>query len=187
MKKYKEQWDNYFEGGIAIWSEFGYQYHSYLITKHIVSQLPINKRGKIIQFGTGLGVTVELLCNLFGNERVIGYDLFNPLGHPNIEFFDIETGKLPNLNYDENIAYIEIDTGSISHMKSNRTELLKWALMSIADGGYILTNKGIALELAETKQYIFEIIGLNEFDIPELWKNVHQSRLNTKVILEIKR
>ena len=49
---------------------------------------------------------------------------------------------------------------------------------------YILTNKKLALELRQDTKYNFDIINLNEFDIPELWKNVHQSRLNTKVILK---
>ena len=60
--KYKEQWDNYFDGKLAMWSYFGYKYHSYTITKHIVSKLPIPKTGKLIQLGTALGVVVEYLC-----------------------------------------------------------------------------------------------------------------------------
>ena len=60
--RYKKQWNAYFEGGIAMWSYFGYQYHSYLIVKHILSTLPVPSFGKIVQMGTGLGITVELLC-----------------------------------------------------------------------------------------------------------------------------
>ena len=180
--KYKEQWDNYFEGGIEMWSYFGYRYHSYTITKHIVSNLPIPKSGKLIQLGTGLGVVVEYLCNQYGEDRVIGYDLFNPLGHPNIEFLDMET-DIPDEN---KIAYLEIDVGSMSHFREQRKKLLEWSFSNMVDGGYILTNRELALELEEEGKYKFDIINLNEFDIPELWENVHESRLNKKKILFLK-
>jgi len=188
--KYKEQWQNYFEGGIEMWSYFGYQYHSYTITKHIVSKLSIPKHGKLIQLGTGLGVVVEYLCNKYGYDRVIGYDLFNPLGHPNIEFLDMET-DIPDEN---KIAYLEIDVGSMSHFSEQRKKILEWSFSNMVSGGYVLTNKKLALELQEEPasswnfelgQHRFDIINLNEFDVPELWENVHQSRLNTKVLLKI--
>ena len=178
--RYKEQWDNYFEGGIEMWSYFGYQYHSYLITKHIISTLPIPKVGKLVQFGTGLGIVVEFLCNLYGNDRVIGYDLFNPLSHPNVKFLDVDK-TIPPV---DDMAYVEIDVGSMSHFRSQRKELLVWTFDNMVNNGYILTNKKLALELRQDTKYNFDIINLNEFDIPELWKNVHQSRLNTKVILK---
>ena len=180
--KYKEQWNNYFEGGIEMWSYFGYQYHSYTITKHIISKLPIPQTGKLIQLGTGLGVVVEYLCLKYGEDRVIGYDLFNPLGQPNIEYLDMEK-NIPNVN---KIAYLEIDVGSMSHFRKQRKKLLEWSFDNMVKGGYVVTNISLAKELQEEGKYKFDIINLNEFDIPSLWKNVHQSRLNTKVILKIK-
>ncbi len=178
--KYKEQWDNYFEGGIEMWSYFGYQYHSYTITKHIVSNLPIPKSGKLIQLGTALGLVVEYLCLKYGEDRVIGYDLFNPLRHPNIEFLDMET-DIPEVN---KIAYLEIDVGSMSHFREQRKKLLEWSFSNMVNGGYVLTNRKLALELEG--KYKFDIINLNEFDIPELWENVHESRLNTKILLKVR-
>ena len=41
--KYKKLWKDYFEGGVAMWSEYGYNYHSYLIAKNIISNLKFNK------------------------------------------------------------------------------------------------------------------------------------------------
>ena len=181
MNRFKEQWNNYFEGKISIWSYFGYQYHSNLIVKHVVPKLNIPPEGKIIQLGTGLGIAVETLCNLFGSDRVVGYDLFNPLRHPNIQFLDTEV-QIPPRN---KIAFIEIDIGSMSHASENRKKLLNWALENTIIGGCILTNKKLADELKKDGVDNFEIIALNSFDIPELWSNVHESRLNTKVILRI--
>ena len=82
--EYKKIWIDYFDGGNVIWSEHNFEYHSYTIIKHILSKLPISKKGKLLQLGTGLGLSVELLCNLYGYDRVVGYDLFNTLKHPNI-------------------------------------------------------------------------------------------------------
>ena len=180
--KYKEQWSNYFEGDIEIWSYFGYQYHSYLITKHIVPLLSIPKTGKLIQLGTGLGITVELLCNLYGEHRTLGYDLFNPLYHPNIHFLDI-TKEMPPAS---KIAYLEIDVGSMNHFEEKRMDILLWALNNMVNNGYILTNRKLVSKLKIERYNNFEIINLKEFDIPELWKNVHQSRLDTKTILKVK-
>ncbi len=181
-ERYKKIWSDYFNGGIAMWSYYGYKYHSYLITKHIVCDLPIPKKGKLVQLGTGLGTTIELLCLKFGEDRVVGYDLFNPLGHNNIKFLDT-TEEAPPV---EDIAYLEIDICSMSDARNHRRDLLNWALNTVVKGGYILTNKSITQDLVKEK-WAFEIIELNSFDIPELWfDNPHENRINTKVILKIK-
>lgn len=177
MSNYKEIWKDWFEGNKSIWSEYGYSYHSYTITKYIVKDLQI-PNGNIVQFGTGLGITVELLCNIFGNDRVIGYDIFNPLKHPNIVFFD--AGKMSlDIN---NIAYCDIDIGSISTHYNERKNLIDYVSKNIIQGGYILTSK----KLVEEYKNDFEIIELTNFDIPELWKNVHESRLYTKILMKKK-
>jgi hypothetical protein len=179
--KYRKIWNDYFEGGLSMWSHFGYKYHSYLLTKHIVSKLPIPKNGKLVQLGTGLGITTELLCCLHGEDRVIGYDLFNPLNHPNIRFLDT-TKTMPPIN---DLAYLEIDICSMSDAKNHRKELLLWAMNNMLSGGFILTNKSLAEELKEKEGWKFNIINLNDFDIPELWASPHENRINTKVLLKI--
>lgn len=179
--KYKKIWNDYFEGGIAMWSYFGYNYHSYMIIKHILSKLDVPETGKIIQLGTGIGVAVEMLCHLYGYDRVVGYDVFNPLSHPNIKFLDTDE----NPPSDKDIAFLEIDVSSMSDAASSRRRLLNWAMENVKKGGYILTNRKLAIELKQTRIYNFDIIDLHSFDVPELWKNVHESRLNTKVILRM--
>ena len=88
---YNKQWKDWFDGGQSIWSEYGYTYHSYQIAKYLVKNLDIPKKGDIIQLGTGIGITIEELCNIFGKKRVYGYDIFNPLQHPNIHSMDLST------------------------------------------------------------------------------------------------
>lgn len=180
--KYKKAWNDYFDGGISMWSYFGYNYHSYQIIKHILSKLAVPEKGKIIQVGTGIGVAVEMLCHLYGYDRVVGYDIFNPLSHPNIKFLDTNI----NVPKDKDIAFLEIDVSSMSDAADSRRKLLSWAMHSVKNGGYILTNRKLALELKQSQGYNFDIIDLYSFDIPELWENVHESRLNTKVLLRIK-
>jgi len=183
MNKYKEAWNSYFEGGLATWPYFGYQYHSYLIIKHILPLLDVPKDGKVIQMGTALGVAVEYLCFLYGEDRVIGYDLFNPLGHPNIQFLDTEVATPPKMQ----ISFLEIDVGSMSDKRENRKNLLLWGMDNTVDNGLILTNRKLMLELEREGKWNFDVIDLNSFDIPALWKNVYETRLNTKVILRIKK
>ena len=72
MSDYNKIWKDWFEGGNSIWSEYGYNYHSYLITKHIIQNLNIPKEGHILQFVTGLGITIELLYSIYGVSRVMG-------------------------------------------------------------------------------------------------------------------
>ena len=165
--KYKEQWNNYFDGGVVMWSYFGYQYHSYKITKHIVTKLPVPESGKLIQLGSGLGVVVEFLCNNYGEDRVIGYDLFNPLGHPNIKFLDMEKSTPPR----DKIAYLEIDVGSMGHFSNQRKKLLEWSFNNIVNGGYVLTNKKLALELKQNKKYNSKVIGLVK--TVATWRNIY--------------
>ena len=64
---YKKQWKEWFDGGNTIWSEYGYNYHSYKISSELLPTLDIPKEGDIIQFGCGVGVTIEKLCELYGS------------------------------------------------------------------------------------------------------------------------
>ena len=166
---------------MSMWSHFGYEYHSYLIVKHILPEIEIPKSGKIIQMGCGLGLAIERLCCIYGEDRVVGYDLFNPLLHPNIKFLDTSL----HAPEDEDIAFLEIDISSMSDAIDKRRELLKWAMNNVKKGGYILTNRKLAVELNDNPDYNFKIIDLHSFDSPRLWNNVYNNRLNSKVLLKV--
>ena len=77
--RYKKQWEEWFDGGNTIWSDYGYNYHSYKISSDLLPTLDIPTEGDIIQFGCGVGVTIEKLCELYGSKRVYGYDIFDAL------------------------------------------------------------------------------------------------------------
>ena len=175
---YKKQWNDWFDGGNTIWSEYGYEYHSYKVASEIISKLKLPK-GDIIQFGCGLGITIEKLCNQFGYDRVYGYDLFNPLNHPRIFSLDV---------YEENthhspIAYCDIDIGSLDTDREARYLLFNWAWGNLVKGGYILINNSVVDDFIDIQPKA-EIKRLNEYDNTELWKNPHQNRLNTKTLVK---
>ena len=181
--KYKKQWKEWFDGGNTIWSEYGYDYHSYKISSQLLPTLDIPKDGDIIQFGCGVGVTIEKLCELYKSNRVYGYDLFNPLNHPRIFSFDVYKEK----PHQRNIAYCDIDIGSVSTDKNIRYDLFDYAWDYLVEGGYILINNSIVEEFKKLHPIAIqnaEIKKLNKFDNKELWKNPHQNRLNTKTLVK---
>lgn len=180
---YNKQWNDWFNGGKCIWSEYGYTYHSYQITKHIIKHLDIPKKGDIVQLGTGLGISIEELCNIFGKKRVYGYDIFNPLQHPNIHSIDLST-DLPKNGY---LAYTDIDVGSVSTHKNIRFDLFSWAWDYTIKGGYVLINNSVLEEFTKKHPLAIqnsELYPLNEYDITHLWENVHKNRLNTKTLIK---
>jgi hypothetical protein len=174
--EYKKIWIDYFEGGNVIWSEHNFEYHSYTIIKHILSKLPISKKGKLLQLGTGLGLSVELLCNLYGYDRVVGYDLFNPLKHPNIEVRDLEKDFLQNTK----ISFCDIDVGVLNEDSDLRKKYFSWAKKNLVVGGYILVNKKIVGKLNNK----FEVIDLTSFNDTNIWKNPHNNRIFTKTLVK---
>ena len=181
--KYSKQWKDWFDGGHTIWSEYGYNYHSYKIVSELLPTLDIPKDGDIIQFGCGVGVSIEKLCELYGRDRVYGYDIFNPLNHPRIFSFDVYKEEPPKTS----IAYCDIDVGSVARDKNIRFDLFSYAWDYTITGGYILVNNSVLDEFKKKHPLSIqnsEIKKLNEFDNSELWKNPHQNRLNTKSLVK---
>ena len=86
--------------------------------------------------GTAYGCSLEKLCSIYGKERVIGWDIENPLAHPNVSIVDCN-GPLPAIN----LALVHVDTGSV-HMPESRDlriKSLKWASQNVITGGYLFT------------------------------------------------
>ena len=55
--------------------------------RQIIFQLPILRMGRLLCW-VPVMEEHDHLIEKFGEDRVIGYDLFNPTNHPNIEIFD---------------------------------------------------------------------------------------------------
>ena len=166
-----------------IWTNYGYDYCSYLVARHIHPLLDIPDNGYIVQIGSGLGLALERLCVIYGYERVIGYDWANPLNHPNVKIIDCN--KLDD-SYD--IAFCEIDVAAAHTHPELRLQCLRWTMGNIVKGGKILFNNNFAAKhfKIDIEKYVedngFSIKQLKSFSHPELEVNYMKSRINTKMI-----
>jgi len=58
--------------------------------EQIICKLTLPKRGKILVLGTHNCISFDKLCERFGYERCIGFDLFNPQSHPSVVIKDCD-------------------------------------------------------------------------------------------------
>ena len=101
---------------------------------NIIFKLDLPKEGYIVVLGTHNCVALQKLCNFFGKDRVIGYDLHNPKNHPNVIIKDCN-----KLNDNDNvpIAFFHNNLGSFSTTPKLKLHGYNWALKNITKGGYI--------------------------------------------------
>lgn len=124
----------------------GYDYKSLVYFENIIKRLKIPKVGKIVQLGSNFCVTLERMCNYYGYKRCVGYDLENPLNHPNVIIKDCsKLGKDKKRDFYK-IAYCDIDLSSLHISPELRVSALKWASQLIVKDGYILTNNSWAFK-----------------------------------------
>ncbi len=124
----------------------GYDYKSLIYFENIIKKLKIPKIGKIVQLGSNFCVTLERMCNFYGHKRCIGYDLINPLNHPNVVIKDCsKLGKDKKMD-NFMIAYCDIDLSSLHISPKLRINAVKWAAKQVVKNGYILTNNSWAFK-----------------------------------------
>ena len=68
--------------------QFGSQYYVNTFYEDIVKNLEIPDKGYIVVMGTARAVSFDILCEHFGYDRCIGYDLYNPSNHPRVKIKD---------------------------------------------------------------------------------------------------
>jgi hypothetical protein len=166
----------------------GYNYKSLIYFESIIKKLKIPKVGKIVQLGSNFCVTLERMCMFFGYDRVVGYDLQNPLNHPNVIIKNcFKLGKDKRKDYFK-IAYCDIDLSSLHISPKLRIHAVKWASNLIVKNGYILTNNSFAFKKHsdfDVEDYLtkknFSIIQLDSFKHLNWAKKFNkQSVWNTK-------
>lgn len=169
--------------GAGVWTHYGFDYCSFLVAKHIHPLLDVPAQGTIVQIGCGLGLAVEKLCELYGEDRVVGFDWLNPLNHPRIEVLDCS-----KLDRSMEIAFCEIDVAAASTHPELRLHCLEWAINNLVEGGIILFNNNFASKHYgfDIEKYVadrgFLIRQLSEYKHPALLENELQSRVNSKMI-----
>ena len=120
---------------------YGKSYYGYQILEKVILQLEdIPKEGYIVLLGTNRCVALDLLCNHFGHERCIGYDLHNPIRHPRVVVKNCmslsDVDDLP-------IAFCHNDLGSFPKTPELKIYGQKWAAKNIIKGGYFLGRNNL--------------------------------------------
>ena len=116
--------------------QFKEKYYVNDFYKSIVFNLNI-PRGGVVVMGTNRGVAFKLLCERYGEDRCVGYDLFNPSKHPKIITRDCMSLSDKD---DYPIAFAHNDIGNFSDTPELKTHAQKWLASNIVKGGYILCN-----------------------------------------------
>lgn len=119
------------------WDQGGENYYVNRFYEEIIFKLDIPTEGKILVLGTHNCVSFDKLCKHFGYDRVIGYDLYNPNNHPNVQIRDCLELKEED-NYP--IAFCHNDLGNFSTTPKLKLHGQKWAANNIVSGGYMLGN-----------------------------------------------
>lgn len=149
--------------------------------QEIIFKLDIPSNGYIVVLGTHNCVAFEKLCNFYGKERVIGYDLHNPNNHPNVIIKDCN-----NLQDKMDIAFLHNDLGSFSTTPKLKLHGYNWSIQNMVKGGYILGNnnlnrakvdiEGIMNENNFSNQYLKDLDS-SKFNLEKLGKKeIHNER-----------
>lgn len=119
---------------------YGENYYAYQIYEKMILNLDIPEEGYIVLMGTNRCVSFDLLCNYFGNDRCIGFDIHNPENHPRVVVKDCmtlsEVDDLP-------IAFCHNDLGSFPTTPELKIYGQKWAARNIIKGGYFLGRNNL--------------------------------------------
>ena len=148
--------------------QFGSQYYVNTFYEDIVKNLEIPDKGYIVVMGTARAVSFDILCEHFGYDRCIGYDLYNPSNHPRVKIKDcMELSESDNIP----IAFAHNDMGSLPHTPDLKIHTHKWLLNNNVKGGYILGNNNL-------NRAKFDFEGLMESNG---FENIQFSELGDKV------
>ena len=156
---------------------YGEKYYANTIFKELVSKLKLPD-GYIIVLGANRGVSMNILIDAFGKDRVIGYDLYNSTQHPQIVTKDVMT-----LSQDDDIpiAFVHNDVGSYPTTPREKSFAQAWAAKNVVIGGFLLGRNNLNSakfkneELLESQgfknyhfndiQHFFDLSDLNDSEI----------------------
>jgi len=134
--------------------------------EQIICKLTLPKRGKILVLGTHNCISFDKLCERFGYERCIGFDLFNPQSHPSVVIKDCD---YLNKDDDFEIAFCHNDIGSFWKTPDLKLHCQEWAAKNIIKGGYFLGNNNYNRPRIELENRM-ENYGFNNYHLTDLPK-----------------
>jgi len=117
-------------------SYWGYQFYERLVVK--LSDIPEN--GHIVVLGTRNCESFDILCEYFGRDRCIGYDLANPTNHPCVQVKNVlELDQAANVP----ISFVHNDIGSFVLTPMAKLHAQRWAADNVITGGYFLGRNNL--------------------------------------------
>jgi hypothetical protein len=120
---------------------YGEKYYAYQIYENVILQMDdIPEEGYIVLLGTNRCVSFDLLCDHFGRDRCVGFDIYNPTNHPCVRIKDCTTlSDVDNMP----IAFCHNDLGSFPTTPELKIHGQKWAAKNITKGGYFLGRNNL--------------------------------------------
>lgn len=133
--------------------QFGSKYYVNDFYREIVSNLDIPKDGFIVVAGTHKAVSFNVLCDMFGSDRCIGFDLYNPSEHNRVFIKDcLSLSEKDNIP----IAFAHNDVGSLSHTPDVKIHAHKWLTGNIVPGGCLMGNNNLNRAKFKFEEYMIE-------------------------------
>jgi hypothetical protein len=134
---------------------YGEDYYAYKIYKNIVLKLQdVPDDGYIVLLGTNRCISFNLLCDHFGEDRCIGFDIHNPTNHPCVKIKDCtqlsEVDDIP-------IAFCHNDLGSFPTTPKLKIHGQKWAARNIIDGGYFLGRNNLNAAKFKSEEFMQDL------------------------------
>tara|TARA_R100000152_G_C6732743_1_gene157214 strand:- start:8 stop:583 length:576 start_codon:yes stop_codon:yes gene_type:complete len=122
-------------------SNYNKDYYAYKIYENVILKLKdVPDEGYIVLLGTNRCVSFNLLCEHFGYERCIGYDIHNPTNHPRVKIKDCNLlSDMDNIP----IAFCHNDLGSFPTTPKLKAHGQEWAAKNFVKGGYFLGRNNL--------------------------------------------
>ena len=131
--------------------QFETEYYVNDFYRDIVFNLDLPEEGYIVVAGTHKAVSFNLLCEKYGKDRCIGFDLYNPSDHPCVKIKDcMELSEEDNIP----IVFAHNDVGSLSHTPELKIHTHKWLASNVVSGGYILGNNNLNRAKFKFEEYM---------------------------------
>lgn len=144
---------------------YGKNYYANTIYKNVILKLEdIPLSGKIVLLGTNRCVAFNLLCDRFGIERCLGYDIANPTNHPSVIVKDCTS-----LNNSDNvpIAFCHNDIGSFPTTPKLKIYCQEWSAKNVILGGYYLGRNNLNRAKYNSEEYM-ESLGFVNYHFKDL-------------------
>lgn len=120
---------------------YGEEYYVYKIYKNIILKMNnVPNDGYIVVLGTNRCVSFNLLCEYFGRERCLGFDIYNPTNHDRVITMDCNNLSIKD---DIPIAFVHNDIGSFPLTPKLKLHAQKWAIRNLVNGGYFLSRNNL--------------------------------------------